>query len=451
MISKSDYMLFLRQPAWLWLKKNDPSKIPPVDAATQAMFDAGHAFEPYVESLFPEGVALGFSDFDEYRSLPLRTQQAFESGAQVVFQPRFEWNGFTCISDIVSVVEDKTVDLYEIKSSTRVKPDHLYDLAFQKTVIEGNGFTVRNIFVIHVNNQYVRAGDVSPKELTMFADVTDEVNEIALKTPEYMEAAKKAAAQAEMPDPNPELAKLGSKSEWMKVYENISPPEPMVWPADTRAEINKQEIERFLGELQHPLYFFDYETMQGLVPYFDGQRPYQQIPFQYSLHIIREPGGEVEHREYLHKDNTNPAPELAKQLVEDMGDSGSIITWNMRFEKSVNEELGRMYPEYAEQIKAINERVVDLMIPFKQKWYDDPRFEGSASIKNVLPVLCPELSYKSLGIQEGGSAQRLWMEAVLDGTREAEKDKILSDLIEYCKLDTLAMVEIYHVLRRLLG
>ena len=106
-ISKSDYMLFLRQPAWLWLKKNDPSKLPPVDAATQAMFDAGHAFEPYVESLFPEGVALGFSDFDEYRSLPLRTQQAFESGAQVVFQPRFEWNGFTCISDIVLVAEGK--------------------------------------------------------------------------------------------------------------------------------------------------------------------------------------------------------------------------------------------------------------------------------------------------------------------------------------------------------
>lgn len=297
-LSKSDYMLFLRQPAWLWLKKNNPSKLPPVDAATQAMFDAGHAFEPYVESLFPEGVTLGFSDYDEYRSLPLRTQQALESGAQVVFQPRFEWNGFTCISDIVSVVEDKTIDLYEIKSSTRVKPDHLYDLAFQKTVLEGNGFTVRNISVIHVNNQYVRAGEVNPKELTTFADVTDGVNEVALKTPEYMEAAKKAATQAEMPDPNPELAKLGSKSEWMKVYENIFPPEPKVWPEDTQPVVNKQEIERFLGELQYPLYFFDYETMQGLVPYFDGQRPYQQVPFQYSLHIIREPGGEVEHREY---------------------------------------------------------------------------------------------------------------------------------------------------------
>ena len=142
--------------------------------------------------------------------------------------------------------------------------------------------------------------------------MTDEVDEIGLKTPEYMEDAKKAATQAEMPDPNPELAKLGSKSEWMKVYENIFPSDPKIWPEDTRAEINKQEIERFLGELRYPLYFFDYETMQRLVPYFDGQRPYQQVPFQYSLHIIREPGGEVEHREYLHKENTNPAPDLAR-------------------------------------------------------------------------------------------------------------------------------------------
>ena len=449
-ISKSDYMLFLKQPAWLWVKKNDPSKIPPVDAATQAMFDAGHAFEPYVESLFPGGETIAWekSDWNSYKTLPARTKQALESGAKVVFQGRFEWQQFTFLPDIIEVVGDKVLDLYEIKSSTKVKTDHLYDLAFQKTVLEGNGFTVRNISVIHVNNQYVRQGKVNPKELTTFTDVTEKVNELAVKTPQNMQAALKTAKQAEMPDPNPELAKLGSKSEWLKIYENIFPPEPKIWPADTRAEINKQEIERFLGELQYPLYFFDYETMQGLVPYFDGQRPYQQVPFQYSLHIIREPGGEVEHREYLHKDNTNPAPDLAKRLVGDMGDSGSIITWNMRFEKSVNEELGRMYPEYSEQITVINERVVDLMIPFKAKWYDDPRCEGSASIKKVLPVVCPELSYKDLGIQDGNSAQRLWMEAVLDGTRENEKDQIIADLLKYCELDTLAMVEIY---RRLLS
>lgn len=442
-ISKSDYMLYLRHPAWLWLKKNDPGKIPPVDAATQAMFDTGHAFEPYVESLFAEGVNLGFSNYDEYLSLPHRTERVFEEGAAVVFQPRFVWNGFTCISDIVTVVEGKTIDLYEIKSSTRVKPDHLYDLAFQKTVLEGNGFIVRNLLVIHVNNQYVRSGEVNPKELTTFEDVTEQVDEIAITTPEYMQAAKQIVGQSEMPDPNPELAKLGSKSEWLKIYKNIFPPEHKTWPADTAPKVNKPELQRFLEQLQYPLYFFDYETMQGLVPYFDGQRPYQQIPFQYSLHTIRERGGAIEHKEYLHADNSNPAPKVAGRIVEDLGKAGSIVTWNMSFEKSVNADLGRMYPEYSERIAAINERVVDLITPFKSKWYDDPRCEGSASIKKVLPVLCPELSYKDLGIQDGNTAQRMWMEAVLDGKRDGEKDQILADLIEYCKLDTLAMVEIY--------
>ncbi|NCB82703.1 MAG: hypothetical protein EOM38_09945, partial [Bacilli bacterium] len=244
MISKSDYMLFLRQPAWLWLKKNDPSKIPPVDAATQAMFDAGHAFEPYVESLFPEGVTLGFSDFDEYRSLPLRTQQAFESGAQVVFQPRFEWNGFTCISDIVSFVDENELDLYEIKASTSAKPEHEFDLAFQTAVIEGCGIKVRNIYVIHVNNQYVRHGEIEADKITHVQDVTEGVRSKGELTRKYMPMALDVANSDKMPNPDPELAKLGSKAEWLKIYENIFPPEPKVWPEDIAPIINHDEIKQ---------------------------------------------------------------------------------------------------------------------------------------------------------------------------------------------------------------
>jgi hypothetical protein len=279
--------------------------------------------------------------------------------------------------------------------------------------------------------------------------VTAETKELSEQTLTNMGQALQAANKPTMPDPNPDLAKLGSKQEWLKIYENMYPSEPKVWPPDIAPEVNVHEIKKFLDTLEYPLYFFDYETMQGLVPYFDGQRPYQQVPFQYSLHVIREPGGEVEHTEYLHSDTSNPAPKVAARLVEDVGTKGSIITWNMSFEKSVNEELARMHPEYAERIAAINARVVDLMTPFKAKWYNDPRFIGSASIKKVLPVLCPELSYKELGIQEGNTAQRLWMEAVLDGKHDAEKQQIFDDLLKYCKLDTLAMVEIYKKLNDL--
>jgi hypothetical protein len=448
-ISKSDYMLFLRHPAWLWVKKHDPKKIPPVDDNTQAMFDSGHQFEPYAESLFPEGIYLGFSDYDEYRSLPRRTMDAIAGGAKVLFQPRFEWGEFTCMSDIVSFVGENELDLYEIKASTSAKPEHEFDLAFQTAVIEGCGINVRNIYVIHVNNQYVRHGEIEADKMTCIQDVTEKVRSKGELTRKYMPMALEVANCKTMPNPDPSLAKLGSKAEWLKIYENIFPPEPKVWPEDIAPIIKHDEIKQFLDKLQYPLYFLDYETMSSLIPYFDGHRPYQQVPMQYSLHILRSPDAEIEHREFLHSENSDPSRPLIKQLISDIGTKGSVIVWFEGFEKSRNSELGDMLPEYKEAMEAINYRVVDLIIPFKQKWYDDPRFEGSASIKKVLPVLCPELSYKTLNIQEGGSAQRLWMEAVLDGTREAEKEQILADLLKYCGLDTLAMVAIYEKLRKL--
>lgn len=442
-LSKSDYMLFLKQPAWLWLKKNDPKKLPPVDENTQALFDAGHQFEPYSEAQFPEGLTLGFSDYSEYLSLPQRTQDAIKSGAQVLFQPRFELQDFTCICDVVSFVGDNEVDLYEIKASTSAKVEHEFDLAFQTAVLEGTGLKVRNIYVIHVNNQYVRHGAIEADKIAVTEDVTAKVRKRSEATEKYMPLALAVAQQKTMPDPSPDLAKLGSKKSWLQVYEAIVPQEPKVYPANVAPVIQQDEIKNFLQGLKYPLYFLDYETLMSLVPYFDGHRPYQQVPFQYSLHKLDSPEAELEWHEYLHRDNSDPALPLTEKLIKDIGTEGTILVWYEGFEKARNSELGEMLPEYKEAMGAINSRVIDLMLPFKNKWYDDLRFVGSASIKKVLPVLCPALSYKDLGIQEGGSAQRLWMEAVLDNKRVDQKEQILADLIEYCKLDTLAMVEIY--------
>lgn len=444
-------MLFLKHPAWLWVKKHDPKKIPPVDENTQTMFDAGHQFEPYAESLFPEGVSLGFSDYDEYRSLPQRTRDAIDRGDQVLFQPRFEWNEFTCICDIVSFVGENEVDLYEIKASTKVKPEHEYDLAFQTAVLEGSGLKVRNISVIHVNNAYVRHGEIKADQITAFADITEQVRAKGEATQEHMSQALRVSQSQTMPDPNPDLAKLSSKKDWLQIYKNIVPAEDSQPNADIEPDIDKDAIKQFLSELEYPLYFLDYETMSGLIPYFDGHRPYQQVPFQYSLHILESPDAELTQKEYLHRDNSDPSRPLTERLLKDIGDIGSVIVWFEGFEKARNSELGDMLPEHKEAMESINSRVVDLMIPFKLKWYDDLRFNGSASIKQVLPVLCPHLSYKELGIQEGGSAQRLWMEAILDDKRADQKEQILADLIEYCKLDTLAMVEIYRKLVKLDG
>ncbi len=489
-LSKSDYTTYLKHPAWLWIKKHAKTILPPIDPATQAIFDTGHEFEQYAEALFPGGVTLGFNDYDEYLSLPERTTQALDEGMHTIFQGRFEHEQLTFICDVIQVVEGKEVDLIEIKSSTSAKPEHIVDLAFQMVVLEKCGYTVREISVIHVNNQYVRSGAIDPKSITAKTDVTESVKAARDFTFQKIDEALQVMALTECPDVSPLNADSKSFGEWLDIYKHMKSPKPgsiydlcqmdaktlqnlldnniayikdipedFVLKPKQRLQveafrmgvptIHKDNISEYLETFTYPLYFFDYETLGSLVPYFDGLKPYQQLPFQYSLHVIENPDTEIKHYEYLHKDNSNPAKPLTEALMSQIGESGTVITWNMGFEKSCNALIGSLLPEYAEFYEKLNDRIVDLMTPFSKNWYVDSAFKGSASIKYVLPALIPELSHKNLDISEGATAQRLWMEAVLDGKRDDEKQKILDDLIEYCKLDTLAMVEIYNVLKEL--
>jgi hypothetical protein len=490
MLSKSDYTTFLKHPAWLWMKKHAKAMLPEIDPATQAIFDTGHAFEAYAEALYPGGVTLGFSDYDEYASLPARTKQALDDGVKTIFQGRFEYENLTFICDIVQVVGENEVDLIEIKSSTSAKADHIVDLAFQMVVLEKCGYSVRNISVIHVNNQYVRHGAIDPKIITAQTDVSERVKEKREFTLQKINEALAVVALDECPDTSPLLAGDGYFKEWLEVYKHIKKTKPgsiydlcqmdkktlqnlqnagIQYLKDIpsnfelklkqklqvealrmgKPTIKKAEIKEFLDSFVFPLYFFDYETLSSLVPYFDGMKPYAQYPFQYSLHILDSPDTELKHVEYLHTENSNPAEAVVKAMQSHFDDKGSVIAWNMGFEKGCNNTLAEFVPEATEFLADINNRMVDLMVPFSSNWYVDSEFCGSASIKNVLPVLVPELSYKTLGIQEGSAAQRLWMEAVLDGKRDGEKAQILDDLRQYCKLDTLAMVEIYNVLKKL--
>lgn len=491
-LSKSEYMMYLKHPAWLWVKKHDKSKLPPVSAELQARFDSGHEFEQYAEAHFPDGTTVGFNNFGEYIAMPARTEQALKDGAKTLFQGRFENGQITCICDVVRMVGDSELDLYEIKSSTGAKLDHILDLAFQVTVLESCGYRVRDVYVMHVDSSYVRDGEVDGKQIVATTDVTENVKKELHRTARNIKDAIEVMENSEMPDPSPARCKLNSLEEWLEVYKNIIPvPEGSVYElcrlnTDTLRLIEEQGItkiadipvelveakqqrwqiealkkgepiydepalRKFLAGLEYPLYFFDYETLGSVVPYFDGTRPYQQLPFQYSLHVLESPTAELKHMGYLHSDNTNPAKPLSETLKSQIGGKGTVLTWNMSFEKGCNTLLGNILPEYEKFYEDLNGRINDLMLPFKNGLYVDARFGGSASIKNVLPVLVPKLSYKELGIQEGGSAQRSWMDAVLYGTRAGEKDQILKDLEEYCKLDTLAMVEIFRFLTNLVG
>lgn len=488
-ISKSDYMLFLRHPAWLWLKKNDKAKLPPIDDDTQAMFDAGFVFESYAEQLFPDSTRLGFDGFGEYETLTTRTRKVIDSGAKTIVQARFEAGEITCISDVLVRGDDGSFDLYEIKASTQVKVDHEYDLAFQIEVIEEAGYEIDRVFVIHVNNEFVRNGEIKADELVKTTEVTDRVKKLKHFTRKNISKALKIAKSKECPDISPSQAKLGAFGDWLGIFKTMaeideysiyhlcSPgadkigqlealgikkiadiPDDFNLNEKQRSQVattkndeifvNSQRIKEFLSRLEFPLYFLDYETLSSVVPYFDGLGPYGQLPFQYSLHVLDSPDTKLGHFEYLHDNNSNPIKPLSEALKSQIGESGTVLVWYEGFEKSCNELMGTIAPEYKEFYKSVNDRVVDLMIPFSTGSYVHKDFFGSASIKKVLPVLIPELSYKDLDINQGATAQRLWMEAILDGKRPTEKDKILTDLLKYCELDTLAMVKIYQFLEK---
>ncbi|HCC05415.1 TPA: hypothetical protein DEP58_03890 [Patescibacteria group bacterium] len=492
-LSKSNFLLYLRHPAWLWLEKHNKSILPEVDDNTQAIFDAGNLFETYAEQLFPEGVTLGYKtngkfDGKKYWALPETTQRALEEKVPVLFQGRLEIQGITCIFDVLERNENGTYNLYEIKSSTKAKPEHEHDLAFQTIVLESSGLSIESMFVIHVNNEYVRNGTIPPEEITDITEVTSAVRTILPQTMIDIEDAKAVMASHTMPDPSPRHARLGSFAAWMEIYTILQPhldpyniyklcspgarrigeledggiqtiadiPDDENLTVKQRYQvqatqmgtriIKRDEIETFLQTFQYPLYFFDYETLASVVPPFDGMRPYQQVPFQYSLHILRDPLAPLEHREFLHTENSSPVQHLVKQLKSDIGSIGSVVVWYQNFEKSCNVTLANFVPEHREFLYALNDRIVDLMIPFSEGWFVDKDFFGSASIKAVLPVLVPELSYKDLVIQGGATAQNTWMSTIFGGKNQNKKDIIMEDMRKYCTLDTLAMVKIWEVL-----
>jgi len=496
-ISKSEFMMFLKHPAWLWLKKYDKSKIPIPDEDLQARFDEGTLFEEYAEKLFPEAVKLGYKNDGvfsgtKYYALPELTRKEIEGGAKILMQGRLEVDNLTSIFDVIERVEGNTFDLYEIKSSTTVKPDHIPDLAFQTIVLEKAGLSIRNMYVLHVNNEYIRKGDIDIDKLAKKADVTEEVRLSIDETLNNIMKAFEVLTRKEMPDISPRYLKAGNMEEWLEIFGLVKGDLPRYSiyklciltpkkvglledmgielindiPLDfylsekqqkqVRAvktgeqEIDKDEISEFLSSLKFPLHFFDYETLSGVVPAFDGTRPYQQIPFQYSLHIEDEAKGSLAHKEYLHTENSNPVLPLLKQMKKDFESKGTVISWYKQFESKRNVEMALMYPEYADFLCDINERMVDLMVPFSKGWFVDKDFFGSASLKAVLPVLAPELSYKELEVSHGGMAQRVWMETVLEGENLETKDEIMANLKKYCTLDTYAMYVIYKYLSNLL-
>ncbi len=483
-LTKSDYLKFLIHPAYLWLAKYAKDELPEFNEVAQANVDQGNAVEAVAVSLWPGGHEVDVPMFDGPDE---SARQMRDGGPDVLFQPSVLTDRRLYVRSDVMVRRGSTWDLYEIKGAASVKTAHLLDLAFQRYVWEEAGYKIGRSFVVHINAQYVRDGEIDPEKLFTTMEVTDQIEPLAASTAGKVEAAMTVMALGEVPNDAPELA--GDWFGWRDVYRhlhsdidsnsvlnltrlNLGQIKALAEQGVTRIgdipddfdlkpqqvaqiqvvrtgtpHIHREKIAHSLGELVYPLYFLDYETFAGALPLWNGVRPYQQLPFQYSLHVIEVAGGPMIHKEFLARGGNYPVPTLLEHMQADFGPTGSVIVWNKSFEIGCNDAMAALHPEFAEFLADVNARVYDLMEIFANGWYADPGFMGSASIKKVLPVLAPELSYQDLGIGEGMTAQIRWMRAARGELTPDKMTAVYDDLVEYCGQDTLAMVRIYEQLR----
>ena len=353
--------------------------------------------------------------------------------------------------DILKNDEDG-LEIYEVKSSTSVNSIYYDDASFQYYVLSGLGLNVKKVGIVYINNQYVRQKELDLDELFNIEDITSTVIE---KQDEIRKNVEKINNFMREHDENNEpVIDIGnhcSKPYECDFWEYCTKDLKTGSTPEQEDIIDKESIKKLVSSLNYPLYFIDYETYMTPIPEIEGTRPYQQLPFQYSLHIIKEEGAPLEHKEFLAQaDDDNFIRHFAESMTDVLSEEGSVIVYNKSFESSnVNKKLALMFPDLKDKIERINNNMVDFMIPFQQKKYYTKEMKGSHSIKKVLPALYPDLTYDNLsGVKEGMEASEAFLNLKNKPTEEMEESR--KELLEYCKLDTYALVKIYEKFKEVL-
>ncbi len=489
-LSKSLYAKGIQCPKALWLKKFKPNVLTPPDEQAQAIFETGNIVGDLACQLFPDGKEVSYTT--NYDEMIATTKEWMEEGVSNIYEATFNYEGILIMVDILKVESDG-VSIYEVKSSTEVKDIYLHDVSIQYYVLQNLGFSIKSASIVHINNEYVRGESLELDKLFKIVDVTSVVQSLQSNIPNILKEFE-IYLEDKVNEPDIDIGKhcnkpyecdaknycwkvqraipeysifnifnLGSKKQVELYNQGIIDIEDIPEDFDMTANqaqavenyksktsyIDKENIKAFLENLTYPIYHLDFETYQQAIPQYKGIKPFEQIPFQYSLHIEYQ-DGTLEHKEYLSEDSVDSRYELAQKLCEDIRSDVTVLAYNMSFEKGVIKRLANSFSELEQHLLAINENIQDLMIPFQKKWYVTPSMQGSYSIKYVLPALVPEFekAYKELeGVQNGSQAMNAF--ASMSKLEEGEKVKLRSALLEYCKLDTLAMVKLLENLKKL--
>jgi hypothetical protein len=494
-LSKSKYLAGLQCHKLLWYYYNAKEQIPAFDAQTQAIFDQGHLVGELAKSLYPGGIEIAGAVRDFGKLLELSKEALGKR--KPLFEPAFKSSlkvpgaraktqktdatapDAFARADILNPVGTNGWEIIEVKSSTEVKDVNLHDLALQRYVYEQAGLSITKCFVLHINNEYMRKGDIDPAKLFTRVEVTNEVDDLMRSVPANLRVMGDVIRQKKSPDiaigphcsdpygcqmqevcwkflpeNNPLELNYFSKTkafdligeghlDILKLPASVNLGDKQQIQVEAlrsgKVHVDKERIAEFLDGLEYPLYYLDFETFGTAIPMYDNVRPYEQIPFQFSLHSVGAKGTKPRHESYLADGKHDPRPEVLNNLRKLLGEHGSIIAYNAPFEKDKLKKASDMFDEYTEWYQSLEPRFVDLLAPFRSFHYYHPDQHGSASMKAVLPALTGK-SYEGMEIAEGGTASMEYLRVTFGDVREQERLNVRRQLEEYCALDTEGMI-----------
>ena len=483
--SKSKYTQLWQCPKMLWLDANH-RELRTEDPAVQARLSTGNVVGDLAMELFGDftEVTVMKNDRPDISAMIQKTRECLAAGVENICEASFSYNGLYCAVDILRAEKGGRA-IYEVKSSTHAQEQYGIDIAYQKYVLEKCGVNVTGTYLVCIDSDYVRGEELDIHQLFKIVDMSDWVELETPNIPERLKLAETVLSGDEpcigigehcshpyncaywqycskhLPQPSVfDVYRLSEQKKWDYYRSGVVSFPSLTCAAglnekqrrqiqfaisDCGTHIEKKGIQNFLDTLSYPIYFLDFETMQLVVPEYPGTKPYQQIPFQYSLHYIEEPGGELKHKEFLGVSGEDPRRAIAESLCRDIPMHTCVTAYNRAFECARINELALAFPDLAEHLLNIRSNIQDLLTPFQSGFYYNRAMGGSFSIKSVLPALYPddpELDYHNLeGVHNGGEAMAIFPK-IKDMSPE-DQAKARRDLLAYCKLDTLAMVKVW--------
>lgn len=479
MLSKSRFLSGLQCHLRLWHSCFNREFATKVSPAQQAIFDTGHEVGALATRLYPEGVLIEEDHLHHEKAVQTTMKVLQDQNIRSIYEAAFLYNDVRIRVDILEKLDNGQCNLIEVKSSTAVKNVHLPDVAIQYYVLQGSGLDIDRALLLLVNNQYIYDGNnLDLENFFSSFDVTDQTRSLQDKMPLIIAEHKKMLDAPAAPVIQPsrhchtpygcefwEYCTRNMPKNWvLNLYgisqnkldelagmgiqdiKNIPDPcrltelqERMKRCVINNAAFISRRLKDQLTNVEYPIHFLDFETVNPAIPRYANTRPYQVIPFQWSDHFLDE-NGNLEHKTYLCDDDKDPRKDFARTLLDALGKIGTVFIYTT-YEKSIITGLAGHFSQYRDDLLLIPKRFKDLCAIIRNNFYH-PGFHGSFSLKSVLPVLVPGMDYQKLAIQEGSQASFEFLRMIDPSTSSDEKYRIKKGLLEYCGYDTLGMVKI---------